>query len=170
MLCLTLVFICRSCHWMSCWWAWPCSCWRPLQLSRPACSVWVRTIWNKRMSIIHHWQLLHCRMSKPWAAVLYCVRCPTWVCNRTCFEAGVDTAESNSTEIKSVIRKQIKARINYMYFLKYSSIFPFPAFNTMTLFLSCHYSYRDSMTFSKKIANLFSKYHLFLWNDLSFNS
>lgn len=42
LLLLLLLFTCivlrRSCHWKSCWWAWPCSCLRPPQLSRTACS------------------------------------------------------------------------------------------------------------------------------------
>lgn len=63
------IVICRSCHWTSCWWAWPCSCSRPLQHSRATCSVWVNTHLNKcilsfiKYSIIHQRCLLHYSMT-----------------------------------------------------------------------------------------------------------
>ena len=47
----SFIVMCRSCQWTSCWWVWPCSCSRPLQLSRPACSLWVKLSSAKWMCV-----------------------------------------------------------------------------------------------------------------------
>lgn len=55
LLCPTFIVICRSSHWTSCWWAWPCCCSRPLQLSRRACSLWVNTFLNTCLLVSSGW-------------------------------------------------------------------------------------------------------------------